>query len=340
MMTDMIPPSARNFTTEDLLARRDAIIETARRHLERSDRRLAAETLKGLELATVDDKTLALTDPWISRLWPGYRVVASFDPQRLPEAGEIVIVYGNYPHQFSGVVVNNPVKRHIADFWKFNHHDIESDRRWDGVDRVVIINADHRRDRLDSVLRELTAARAPMDRVYLHHPLLSNQSGDDYAAGQIGCLESHIAVLKAARSASCQTTLILEDDFCFTSDLETHLADLAEFHRRCYSYWVCLIATSKYGEVRAKDDLVAYSHQACTNTGGYLISADGAEQVLRVFEDALARLTITRDSNQFAVDRCWSALQSSGKFLVFRRKFGFQAASFSDIERTISRYLD
>lgn len=336
----MIPPAAGYATTDDLLAKRDAIIETARGHLERSDRFLAAESLKALESATVDDRTLDLTDPWLSKLWPGYRVVASFDPKRVPGAGELVIIYGNYPHQFSGVVVNNPVKRHIADFWKFNHHDVESDRHWNGVDRIAIINAGHRRDRLDSVLRELTAVRAPIERVHLHQASVSSRSGGDYVDGQIGCLESHIAVLKAARSAACRNTLVLEDDFCFTSDVETHLADLAEFNRRLYSYWVCLIATSKYGEVRAKNDLVAYSHQACTNTGGYLISAEGTEKVLRVFEDALAKLTITRESNQFAVDRCWSVLQASGKFLVFRRKFGFQAASFSDIQRTISRYLD
>ncbi len=59
-----------------------------------------------------------------------------------------------------------------------------------------------------------------------------------------------------------------------------------------------------------------------------------------VFENAAERLVESLDTLSYAADRCWAVLQPSGKFLVFRRKIGFQAASFSDIYRSISRYLD
>jgi hypothetical protein len=49
---------------------------------------------------------------------------------------------------------------------------------------------------------------------------------------------------------------------------------------------------------------------------------------------------MTGDTVLYAADRCWSVLQPSGKFFVFSRKFGFQAAGFSDIEGKITRYLD
>ncbi len=57
-------------------------------------------------------------------------------------------------------------------------------------------------------------------------------------------------------------------------------------------------------------------------------------------EQALEQLIATRDPNRYATDRYWIVLQPEGRFLVFRRKMGFQVASFSDIERRVSRYLD
>ena len=134
--------------------------------------------------------------------------------------------------------------------------------------------------------------------------------------------------------------LVLEDDFCFTSDLEVHLVDLERFYARNYDYWICLIATSKYGEIVPIDDLLAVSLQRCTNTGGYLASKTGIDQLLPVYRKALTQLEATGDCVTNAVDRCWSVLQPSGKFVVFRRKFGFQVSSYSNIEHSVSRYLD
>ena len=92
----------------------------------------------------------------------------AFDPHRRPDPNEVVIIYGNYPHAFSNVIVNNPIDVHAADFWRFRHDRVESDTRWAGVDEIFIINVEERPDRLDSALRELTSARAPL-RPYRAH---------------------------------------------------------------------------------------------------------------------------------------------------------------------------
>jgi hypothetical protein len=134
--------------------------------------------------------------------------------------------------------------------------------------------------------------------------------------------------------------LVLEDDFCFTTDLAQHLTDLREFLSRAYEYWVCLVATSKFGPIVPVDDLIARSLQPCTNSAGHLVSLEGAKQVLRVYEHALEQMIRTGETIPWAADRCWFVLQPSGRFLVFRRKWGFQNSSYSDIEGAISRYLD
>ena len=334
------PKDLRNATTQDVLAWRDRILDRAAAYMEKMEIQKAEEWLRRLEEATTDAWTLQRTDPYLRSIAGMRSVVASFDPLRRPGTGEVVIVYGNYPHMYGNVVVNNPIRRHIADFWNFQHDVVESDRRWAAVDRVFIINMKERPDRYDAILRELASARAPFDRV-THVPGVDARGGEAaQLAGQIACLCSHIHTMRQAHAGQYRHVLVLEDDFAFTSDLEQHLSDLKTFFDRSYPYWICLIATSKYGAIEPKDDLVSLSYQRVTNTAGYLVSREGVERLLPVFEKALERLQATGDCAAHAVDRCWAELQSSGKFFVFRRKFGFQISSFSDIERGISRYLD
>jgi GR25 family glycosyltransferase involved in LPS biosynthesis len=353
----------RSASTDDLIAWRDRIVSEATEHAERSNMPAAISALQSLELATIDEKTLEMTDPLLPQIADGRTVVATFDPTRVPAPDEVVIIYGNYPHAFANVVVNNPIKRHIADFWNFDHGRVEYDARWDGVDRILIINVDGRVDRWDSTLRELASARAPfqrIERVSASEPdtrPLSRTSEliqrvrrkaaskrppapADELARRLACLRSFTRALQSSLDAELGTVLILQDDFSFTSDLEDHLTDLQTFLQRGYDYWICLIATSKYGPVIPVDDLVAQSFQECTNAAGHLVSPEGRAQLIPVYERAAKRLIETGDSISNAADRCWTVLQPSGKFLVFRKKFGFQSASFSDIDRRISRYLD
>ncbi|MBA2293223.1 MAG: hypothetical protein H0W15_12295 [Gemmatimonadales bacterium] len=325
-------------STSDLVALRDRIVAEATECMAAGDVPQAITVLRRLEAATIDSDTLDRTDLFLTAIAGNRTVVASCDSTRVPGADEVVVIYGNYPHAYANVVTNNPIKRHVADFWRFRHDRVESDRRWKGVDQIFVINLDDRRDRLDAVLRELAVARAPLDRVT--RVPARRASGKTQADGQIACLSSHIDALGRARSLAHRHVMILEDDFCFTSDLEIHLVDLKQFLERNYDYWICLIATSKYGETLPIDDLVAASFQACTNTGGYLVSAAGIDELLPVYERALAQLTATGDCITNAVDRCWSVLQPSGKFILFLRKFGFQVSSYSNIEHSVSRYLD
>jgi hypothetical protein len=326
--------------TEDVLAYRDRVVAAAAGHFAASRVASGIESLQLLASATIDDTTLQLTDRFLPAIAGTRKIVATFDPQRIAADDEVVIIYGNYPHMFGNVVVNNPIRRHVADFWTFKHDAVEFDERWKGIGRIFIINVDSRRDRFDSVLRELASARAPFHLITRVSARTIDPGALGGSGGQAACLGSHIDTLKTALTVNSAHVLVLEDDFCFTSDLELHISDLRTFVERDYDYWVCLIATSKYGSVVAKDDLVAMSFQPCTNTGGYLVSRAGIEKVLQVYEPALAAMKATGDHVTNAVDRCWSVLQSSEKFLVFRRKFGFQVASYSDIEGSISRYLD
>jgi hypothetical protein len=334
------PRTLRSLTTDELLEVRDRLVSAAAAAFELGDTAAGRRALCALEHATVDDVTLHRTDRFLAQIAAGRRVVATCDATRTPASDEVVIVYGNYPQTFANLVVNNPIKRHLSDFWAFRHDRVESDRRWEPIDQIYVINLDDRKDRFDAVLVELARARAPLDRVT--RLSASRPAIDESGAfgGHLGCLRSHLECLERARQAGCAHALIVEDDFCFTSDLEEHLNDLSTFFARGYEYWVCLLATSKYGPIVPLDDLVSLSFQSCTNAAAYLVSNNGLTEVIRVFEEGLANLKATGRIYEYSADRCWAPLQASERFLVFRRKLGFQRSSFSDIERTIARYLD
>jgi hypothetical protein len=319
---------------------RDRLVSQASMHFNRSEIPEGMAALAKLEFATIDNATLQRTDRFLHLIAQGRRIVATCDPRRMPAKDEIVIVYGNYPHIFDNVVVNNPIKRHVAFFGEFRYDQVEFDPRWDLVGHIYVINADHRLDRYDSVLRELANARAPLHRITRIAAVRSEETKISLIDGTIGCLRSHIEALRQASSADCEHVLVLEDDFCFTTDMDEHLEHLQRFLYRTYDYLVCLLATSKYGKVVPQDDLVCQSLQECTNAAAFLVSRKGVGRLLEVQEVALRRLIETGDINRYAADRYWSILQDTGKFLVFRKKLGFQTSSFSDVERKISRYFD
>jgi hypothetical protein len=325
----------------DPLHLRDRLVSEAQLLIERGQTDNAMQVLKKLEFATIDEHTIQMTDAFFQAAIAGQkRVVASFDPHRVPADGEFVVIYGNYAHVFENIIVNNPVKRHVSLFCNLPHDVVEYNSSWESVNQIFILNIGSRTDRYDSVLRELACARAPFHRITRVEAVPpDHRLPDRKLAATISCLEGHREVLRRAAKCGYENILVLEDDFCFTSDVGQHLDDLRRFFERCYDYIICLLATSKYGRIVEKDDLVSLSFQPCTNAGGYLLSRSGMDALRPVQDHALEMLRLTGEPD-FAADRCWAALQPTGKFLTFRRKFGFQSASFSNIEDTIARYFD
>lgn len=324
---------------------RTRVLKEARQLFSQGDEKTAFDKLRELERATVDQRTLDLTDSMLTTMrWRSTKRIATGDPARRAQPGEQVVVYGNYPYSFGNLLVNDHVKRHASWFWRIQHDLVESVDPWDGLDRIYVINMDDREDRLDAIMVELARARAPLDRVTRFSALVPKSRLRFHfrarSRGTIGCLMSHLGVLRNAIASGYRHVLVFEDDFVFTSDLDQHLADFGEFFRRKYDYWICLLATSKYDAVFAKDDLVSYTFQPCTTASAYLLSKAGMAQLLPIWEDALRQLEEGRDKAGLAADKAWAQLQPSGKFIVFNRKMGFQSSGYSSIARRTVRPLD
>ena len=63
-------------------------------------------------------------------------------------------------------------------------------------------------------------------------------------------------------------------------------------------------------------------------------------RVAAVVEEGLHRLLATGDHRRYCIDRYWTLLADSGRFLGFRPKMGFQRPSYSDVTGRVVWYLD
>lgn len=286
------------------------------------------------------------------------KIVITYDINRKPSENELVICYGDFPYAADNLINCNPVYRHskfyhnsIIDKWesaKSNMIQIEFGYNlvWDQVDQLIVINLDERLDRWVAILRECIRAKIPLNKVYRLSATKSRNTSDPILNGHIGCATSNLEAITYGlqlldRKEDRKGNIVVwEDDFCFSSRLEQHLNDLAEFFRRQYDYHVCLWATSKHFKLVEHDDIVNHSYQECTTTAGYMLSYEGLKRVEEIWTYALDKLIETGDHIKYSCDRSWSILQKEDKFFSFKLKFGYQQPSYSSIQNQTNFNLD
>jgi glycosyl transferase family 25 len=81
---------------------------------------------------------------------------------------------------------------------------------WEIIDKIVYINLDHRTERRDKMEKLFTKANIPSEKV-VRFPAIKRSKGE------VGCLESHTAVLQMAKKEQWKNVLILEDDIEWTN---------------------------------------------------------------------------------------------------------------------------
>jgi GR25 family glycosyltransferase involved in LPS biosynthesis len=290
----------------------------------------------------VDEHIIANSNHLFPRLKAkGLALIGTCDPEREPGPGEVILSYGSYPHCRDNLPWSRKIFRHALYSDTVELDRFECDPCWSAVSQIYVLNLAERRDRLTEIMAELCRMSAPLDRVTRYTAQREEITGDHNADANIGATKNHLfAVRDFLARPEGRHCLILEDDLTFSSHVERHKKDLRLFFERNYDYDVCLIAASKYWEMRPFDDLLSRSFQKCTTTAGYLLSRSGAQKILPLFEEGLAGLLRTKDTTTYAVDRYWSRIQGDQKFFVFNEKFGYQRPSYSSITRQIDCHFD
>ena len=191
------------------------------------------------------------------------------------------------------------------------------------------INLDHRKDRNESTIQELS-------KIGIHNPNRFSAIKKDN--GAIGCFMSHLEVLKSARNKRLPYVTIFEDDILFLDPKET-LDKLGLIINSDIEWDVILLGGNNYPPYqKINDDCIKVNNcQCCT---AYIVKQSYYDTLINHWQKGLQKLIETNDIPNYALDQYWKILQKKDNFILITPLKVVQRESYSDIERKNVNYVD
>lgn len=258
------------------------------------------------------------------------KLVASFDSLRIPNEGEVVIVYGDYPDWYLGLPISNKIFRNVQMFFEQNHDSVEYHPAWNKIDLICILNMETRPDRLNDILCSLVKVKAPLHKVKI---IKGKKDSEPYLAAT----HDHIKAMEFFIESGKKQCLVLEDDIKFIDDVEYLWKSISTFYDRDYNYNICFLSISKYGNRLPYDDLLSISKQPCTTSAAYLLNYKSAKTVCMTAKAGFEKMKETGDSYTNCIDRYWTRLEN---LFFFKQKLAFQRPNISMTTGKISINFD
>lgn len=197
------------------------------------------------------------------------------------------------------------------------------------IEKIFIINLDHRNDRLQHVLNEL-------QKVSIPKKIIQRISAIQDPNGAIGCTKSHILCLDLANQNNYKNVLILEDDF--TINNSTHFTEFIFYliNNPNFSYNVICLNANIIKQIEYNQ----YFNRLIESqtTSAYLVNNNYYLKLLNNFKEGLLLFQKHKDKYNYAIDIYWKSLQLIDSWFAFKKKIGYQYKNYSDIEKRIIFY--
>jgi glycosyl transferase family 25 len=198
----------------------------------------------------------------------------------------------------------------------------------DDIKNIFYINLEHRVDRKEHVINELSKI---------------GLSGNRFNAikmknGAIGCSMSHLKILQEAQKNGLEHVLILEDDITFLEP-DTFKTQLNRFLESKGNDWdVILFAGNNMPPYDRIDD-TCIKVSRCQTTTGYLVNGHYIGVLANNIKTGLTNLINNPENKfQYAIDKYWFNLQSRDKWYLITPLTVVQREDYSDIEQKHTNY--
>jgi len=193
---------------------------------------------------------------------------------------------------------------------------------------VLYINLDHRADRNERVLGELT-------KIGIMNP--ERFPAIKMVAGNVGCTLSHIKCIELAKARGWSHVLICEDDITFI-DPAIFLNSLGIFLESEPSWDVLVLGGNNCPPFSVISEYYVRVHNIQTTTG-YIVRKEYYDVLVANFKEGLANLLREPEKKkQFSIDIWWKHLQQRDKWFLLTPLTVVQAYDYSDIEEKITDY--
>ena len=149
--------------------------------------------------------------------------------------------------------------------------------------------------------------------------------------GEIGCVKSHIDVLRLCLQKDDEYYLIMEDDFCIINE-ENLLNFFTHFNKIKNKEWDIITLTPS-GDTIYEDYIEDFLRIKNTITiTGYIIRKDKIQIILNNFLESLNLLVMTGDKEKYMLDIHWFGIQDKVKFYYYKDIFASQLIGYSDLQ--------
>jgi glycosyl transferase, family 25 len=201
-------------------------------------------------------------------------------------------------------------------------------------EKIIYINLPHRKDRENSLLKELERLQVKKDKI------IKITAHNDPLNGTRGCAISHLEALKTAIELNLDNVLILEDDCIFPRKVSFINKTIAEVLKHLQNDWdaICLGGLI----LKYKDTKHSFIKRICYSecAHAYVVNKHYLPMLYCCFKtayDSMKNDVFYSQSRNKAIDCHWKVLQLHDRWFVPTDIVAQQSESFSDIEL---RYKD
>lgn len=211
---------------------------------------------------------------------------------------------------------------------------------FNNFDILYYINIDHRTDRKQQLLNELSKTNIDFNKINridaIHTPHF----------GQLGCSKSHIKALEMFLKTddTVQNCLILEDDFEFILSIDEINIMIDNFFYDIKNFDVLMLSYNNICEANERTDF-HYLIRILDNLSmsGYCVSKKYAKRLLDNYVNGVEKLnyhykTFNNKVQDYYLDMYNRQLINNSLWFGFIPKIGKQRLSYSDIENKIVDY--
>ena len=201
------------------------------------------------------------------------------------------------------------------------------------VDKILFINLDNRKDRLEQINNEFKKMNIQNDLIYRVDAIY------DKECGHRGCTLSHIKALNIAKQNKWNRILILEDDFEFDLVKERVLFLLNTLYKNVDKWNVFMLCIENYNYENTNINFFKKIIKG-TNSSGYIINNNYIDVLLENYNESYKLLNeevIEYKKNNFdnnlfktnyTINKYWFKLQEKDIFLLSDPIIGKQSNIF------------
>lgn len=198
---------------------------------------------------------------------------------------------------------------------------------WEFIDKVVFINLEKRKDRLDDIIE--------VCKVFPPEKVVRFNAIENKECGLIGCGKSHAQVIQMAIDNKWKNVLVLEDDTTWNK-YDTGYTNLEELVKKDYDVIIIGGCLDENGIFDTNTNRVVNVQ----TTTAYIVHEKFYNTLLDNFNTGVTLLEQTGIHWLYAIDQYWKQLQREHIFLMIVPNMMYQSDGFSDNSRTYVYYKD